>query len=132
MNWIWLIVGGGVGTLCRYGLNEWASGRFGPAWPFGTIGANGIGCLIIGLLLGFFESRFGTFAEAPLHWRLLLITGFLGALTTFSSYELEAFLFMRDGLWQKALVYLLGSIAIGLLLLWMGVQLGRLGAPKLS
>lgn len=127
MDKIWvLIVGGSIGTLCRYYLAEWGQARFGTFFPYATLLVNLLGCLIIGLLLGVFEKRFHALVEAPLQLRLLLMTGFLGALTTFSSYELEAFLLLRQGSWERALLYLAGSIVLGLLLILTGSKLGRL------
>lgn len=126
LNLLWLLLGGGMGTMCRYFINEWALPRLGSHLPYGTLGANLLGCLLIGLLLGVFESRFGSLTGAPTALRLLLITGFLGGLTTFSTYELEAFLYLRDGLWGRALAYLTLSIVLGLAVLWAGFQAGRL------
>lgn len=120
-----LIVGGSIGTLCRYFVAEWGQARFGSFFPYGTLLVNLTGCLIIGLALGIFEKRFQALIEVPLQLRLLLFSGFLGAFTTFSSYELEAFLFLREGQWERALLYLAGSIGLGLLLLLAGSKLGR-------
>lgn len=121
-----LILGGSIGTLGRYFLAEWGQTRLGSFFPYGTLLVNLLGCLIIGLLLGVFEKRFHALVEVPLQLRLLLITGFLGAFTTFSSYELEAFLFLRQGQWERALLYLTGSICLGLLLILTGSRLGRI------
>ena len=121
-----LIVGGSVGTLSRYFLAEWGQARWGAFFPYGTLLVNLAGCLIMGCLLGFFESRYGALVETPYQLRLLCLTGFLGALTTFSSYELEAFLFIRHGAWERALIYLGGSIVLGLLLMLAGFRGTRL------
>ncbi len=121
-----LILGGSIGTLSRYFLAEWGQSRFGGFFPYGTLLVNLLGCLIIGLLVGILEKRFHALVEVPLQLRLLLITGFLGAFTTFSSYELEAFLFLRQGQWERALLYLVGSIGLGLLLILTGSRLGRI------
>lgn len=121
-----LIAGGSIGVLCRYYLAEWGLSRFGSFLPYGTLIVNLTGCLLIGLMLGLFEKHFHELAEVPLQLRLLLITGFLGAFTTFSSYELEAFLLLRQGSWERALLYLAGSIVLGLLLIFLGVKLGRI------
>jgi CrcB protein len=118
---ILLVLGGSIGTLCRYYGAGWAQARWGDWLPFGTFFVNMVGCLILGLLLGFFESRYQSLVQVPVELRLLLITGFLGALTTFSSYELEALLYIRQGAWERALLYLMGSIVLGL-----GVMLGGL------
>ncbi len=120
-----LIVGGSIGTLCRYYLAEFGQSRFGSWLPFGTLLVNLVGCLIIGLLLGVFEKRYQALIEVPMQLRLLLMTGFLGAFTTFSSYELETVLLFRQGSWERALLYVVGSMVLGLLLVMAGMRLGR-------
>lgn len=123
---LWLALGGTLGTWCRFAFAEWAISRWSGYLPVGTLLANGLGCLLIGLLVGLLEARVGAVVEAPPELRLLLMTGFLGALTTFSAFELEAFLYMREGLWMRALLYLVGSLILGLLLLAGGFQAGRM------
>ncbi len=125
-NMFLLILGGSLGTVSRYYLAEWGQARFGTWLPYGTLLVNLGGCLIVGLLLGVLESRFHALAEAPVQLRLLLFSGFLGAFTTFSSYELEALLYFRQGLWERALLYLAGSIVLGLLLMAGGWHLARM------
>ena len=83
----------------------------------------------MGLLIGIFENRYHAISAAPLQWRLFCMTGFLGAMTTFSSYELEALLFLRQGAWERALIYLGGSIFLGISLMFLGLKLGQI-APK--
>jgi CrcB protein len=124
-NVVLLILGGSLGTLCRYVLAEWGNARFGLGFPYGTLLVNLTGCLIMGLLLGFLESRYHALTEAPYQLRLLLMTGFLGAFTTFSSYELEALLYLRQGAWERALLYLVGSIVLGLLVMVTGFHATR-------
>ena len=119
-----LVDGGSVGTLCRYFVAEWGQERFGTWLPYGTLLVNILGCLIMGLVLGWFETRHHALTEMPYVFRLLLMSGFLGAFTTFSSYQLEALLFLRQGAWERALLYLVGSVILGLLLMSAGVQLG--------
>lgn len=126
MSRLWLlIVGGSAGTVCRHYLATWGQARWGTALPFGTLLVNVLGCLIMGLLWGALERRFGALAGVPIELRLLLMSGFLGAFTTFSSYELETLLLFRQGAWERALIYALGSLLLGGLLLWLGARLGR-------
>jgi CrcB protein len=126
MNKIFLlIIGGSAGTLCRYYGATWGQALFGSRLPYGTLLVNLVGCLLIGFLLGFWENRFHAMTEAPSQLRLLFITGFLGAFTTFSSYELEAFLYFRQGAWEKALLYLAASIILGLGAILLGMKLGQ-------
>jgi CrcB protein len=127
LNKFWLLlIGGGVGTVCRYFLAEWGQARWGVHLPYGTLLVNMAGCCLMGILLGVLESRFGALDSAPYALRLLLISGFLGGLTTFSSYELETFLLFRHGAWERALLYALGSVALGLLVMLGGFRLTRL------
>lgn len=120
-----LLLGGSLGTLSRYFMAEWCQARWGLSFPYGTLSVNLTGCLIMGLILGFFEGRYGLLGSAPVLLRLFLMTGFLGALTTFSSYELEALLYLREGAWEKACLYLGLSVGLGLLLMWAGLQFTR-------
>lgn len=120
-----LIVGGAIGTLGRYFLAEWGQGVLGTNFPYGTLMVNVLGCLLMGCVVGFAESRYQALAEMPYQVRLLLMSGFLGAFTTFSSYELEALLLIRQGSWERALLYLAGSIALGLLVMVLGIKATR-------
>src|SRR5688572_25079244 len=104
-----LVVGGAIGTLSRYYLAEWGQSLWGSQFPYGTLLVNMLGCLLMGCVVGFAESRYQALVEMPYQLRLLLMTGFLGAFTTFSSYELEALLLLRHGAWERALLYLVGS-----------------------
>ena len=117
-----LIVGGAVGTLSRYYLAEWGQSVWGSHFPYGTLLVNMTGCLLMGCVVGFAESRYSGLIEMPYQLRLLLMTGFLGAFTTFSSYELEALLLLRAGAWERALLYLAGSVVLGLLVMWAGLR----------
>lgn len=121
-----LLLGGGIGTVCRYFVAEWGQARWGIHMPYGTFLVNMTGCLVIGILLGVFEVRFGSLSEAPLPLRILLISGFVGGFTTFSSYELETMTLFRQGAWERALLYAVGSLVLGLLILLVGFKVTRL------
>lgn len=121
-----LLLGGGLGTVCRYFMAEWGQARWGVHFPYGTLLVNMSGCLMMGILLGVLEARFGSLAASPYPLRLLLISGFLGGLTTFSSYELETLLLLRNGSWERALLYAVGSLILGLLILLAGFRATRL------
>ncbi len=121
-----LLLGGGLGTVGRFYLAAWGQARWGTHMPYGTLLVNLVGCSILGVLLAVFESRFGSLDAAPYSLRVLLISGFLGGLTTFSSYELETLLLLRHGAWERALLYAVGSVVLGLLLMLGSFRLGRL------
>lgn len=83
-NILLVMLGGSLGALCRYGVSLLAARWFGAGFPWGTLIVNLSGCLLIGLIFGMTER--GTTHPAE---RLFFVTGFLGALTTFSTYALE-------------------------------------------
>lgn len=120
INILLVIAGGGLGSACRYLFSLLAIKWFGSNFPMGTLGVNLIGCFLIGL--GF--SLAGRNIISP-SVRLLFMTGFLGGLTTFSTYALESTNFMRG----SQLLPALGNIAVnnlgGLALVFAGLWLGR-------
>lgn len=87
----------------------------------GTLIANAIGALLIGVLFVVITEK-GIIAES---WRHLLVVGFLGALTTFSTFSLEAVGLLQQGEWPTAMVYILASVIICMLLTWAGIELAR-------
>jgi len=102
-------VGGSVGSLARRWLGMMLNAHF-PTMPPGTLTANLVGGYIIGLAVAFF----GTYTALPPEWRLLVITGFCGGLTTFSTFSAEITALIQQGrlLWAMgaAATHLLGSI----------------------
>lgn len=126
-KWLYLIIGGSLGTILRYLLATWAVTQWPGSLPYGTLVANLLGCLIMGVILGCYEARLdaqasaiNAFATIPDHLRLFVIVGFLGALTTFSSIELESYLMVRQADVLKAGAYMLGSCFLGFFVLWFG------------
>jgi CrcB protein len=115
-----IAVAGALGALARWGLNGWFTERF-PTFPLGTLVINVTGSFLIGVLFVVFVER--TAASATV--RLALMTGFLGAYTTFSTFSLETFRLLEEGDMRAALVNVLLSVALGLLAVWLGVVAGR-------
>ncbi len=120
MNVVYLVVGGSLGTLARYYVTGWVSDA-SPARGLGVFVVNVAGCFVIGLFLTLSEERF----LWPSSLRLFVAVGFLGAFTTFSSWQWEAFqmLELRDV--AAAALNLGGSVACGLLAVYFGTVLGR-------
>lgn len=104
-------MGAALGAWLRWGLSLWLSVP-GQTVPWGTLAANWGGGFVIGFLVAFFDGH----QSLPPEWRLLLITGFLGGLTTFSTFSAEAMLLLQRGdyLWAIAHsgLHLLGSIVL--------------------
>jgi CrcB protein len=108
-----IMAGGGLGALCRYGLGL-AGGRvLGVGFPWGTFAANMIGCFLIGIAFGM-VGRAQWFTPEV---RLFFMTGFLGALTTFSTYALESVNYLRNGSHVALTNFLVNNVGGGLLVL---------------
>src|SRR5687767_9180111 len=102
MDFILVALGGGVGAVCRYGVGLLVVGRLDDSFPFNTLLVNVSGSLAIGILVA-------VLTEMMPAWRLLLIVGFLGGYTTFSSYTYEAVALAEAGSWGLAAWYIVGS-----------------------
>lgn len=121
MDYLWVGLGGFVGANARYALTGLVARRLGSGFPFGTLVVNVSGSLLIGLVLVLIVERFITDPA----WRLLLVVGFLGGYTTFSSYSFEAIILIEQGQWGRAAAYVVGSNLLGLLACYGGIALGR-------
>src|SRR3954465_8031874 len=121
MDYLWVGVGGFVGANARYILGNWIVGRLGPGFPAHTLIINVSGSFLIGVILTLLTERL----EVDPAWRLLLVVGFLGGYTTFSSYSFEALGLLRGGDWVAAAGYMLGSNVLGLVACAAGVVLAR-------
>ena len=110
LSWLAVGLGAALGAWLRWGLGVWLNANAAPV-PLGTLLANLGGGFVIGVAVAFFQSN----AALPLEWRLFLITGFLGGLTTFSTFSAEAMLLLQRGqygwVFAHSALHLLGSIA---------------------
>ena len=119
-SWLWVGLGGGMGAVARYFMQQSVQGRWPLAWPIGTGCVNAAGCLLAGLLLGLLERH-----ALGAAWRLLLITGVCGGFTTFSAFALENVALLRAGQVGLAALYAGGSVAVGVALAAAGYWLAR-------
>ncbi|MBF6601294.1 MAG: fluoride efflux transporter CrcB [Dehalococcoidia bacterium] len=113
--------GGFAGANARYWLARWIADRYGTAFPYGTLVINVSGSLVIGFLITYLNARLSL---SP-NYRLIFTTGFIGAYTTFSTYTYESLTLMQDGLWARAAAYLIGSVALGMAAVTVGMLIGR-------
>lgn len=113
--------GGFVGTCCRYLVTRWCAMLFSGSWPLGTFLVNVVGCFVFGVLLGLFEKT----QTVSTTESLLLVTGFCGGFTTFSAFAGEVCLLGDKGQLVTSLVYLLASVAIGVIMVIAGRALIR-------
>lgn len=118
--WLGIFIGGGLGSLCRYGLSDYFNTN--NFFPLGTLLANFVACLILGIILGV-EIKNG-----PLNGntRLALITGFCGGFSTFSSYSAETFQLVEQGAYSTAVGYALGSVVICFIAIGVGIFVSRM------
>ena len=116
MAYLFIFMGGGLGALCRFGISNLVNKLFISDFPHGTMVANVLGSFLIGLTIAWFESRSQVFE----HWRPLLVTGFLGGFTTFSSFSHETMqLFKKQGM-LDGLTNVGGNVLLCLLLVYIG------------
>ena len=116
-----IAVGGGIGSVTRYLTSVWAAGKFGADFPYGTLIVNVVGCYLIGLFMVIATERF----ILPPHVRLLVASGFLGGLTTFSSFGYETLKLMQDGALFPAIQNIAANLFIGLSATWLGIICAR-------
>lgn len=110
-------LGGFAGSGCRYLTGIAAKKMFGPSFPFGTFAVNVIGCFLIGLFFGFWTRQ----EMSPLI-NALLITGFCGGYTTFSSFSHDSYKMIQERQWGKLCIYVIPSVVLGLLMVWLGMK----------
>lgn len=119
-RYLCVLLGGGVGSLTRYLLGKAIVQRFPQSnFATGTFLINVTGSFLIGLLATLLLERF----RLPVEWHLVLVVGFLGGYTTFSSFEYDAYLATRGGHPWVGLLYLVGSVVAGYGAVWLGVLL---------
>ena len=122
MKWIALVTGGVAGTVARYALSGFVHRFTASDFPYGTLAVNLAGCLIIGFLSALSDEKFLLGSNG----RLLLMAGFCGAFTTFSTFMLETGNLIRDGETLRAFGNVAGSVAAGFLLFRLGILLAEL------
>jgi CrcB protein len=113
-------VGGFLGAIARYALGTYIGGRYGVRFPLGTFVINVSGSFLIGLILTLLART-----TASAYWRYLIPIGFIGAYTTFSTFEYETLRAIQDGQLMTGLLNLALSLVIGFIAVWGGVELGR-------
>lgn len=116
-RYLMVILGGATGSLARYMVGTAIMNRVGGRFPLGTVFINITGSFLIGFIMTLFTERLNPHPN----WRLLLVVGFLGGYTTFSSFEWEAFGLVRDGARWFALLNVVGSVVLGYFAVWLGV-----------
>ena len=117
-----LAIAGGMGALARYGLAGFVQKTGGTTFPWGTVVVNLTGCFLAGLLWSLFENRWNVSGQT----RTIVLVGFMGAFSTFSTFILETSTLLRSAQWLYAAANLTIQNGIGLLALFIGAALGRM------
>jgi CrcB protein len=121
MNIAIIGIGGALGAVARYGIGLWIGQRWGRSFPLGTFVINVSGSFLIGLLMTLLAERFTVNPQ----WRLLLVVGFLGAYTTFSTFEYETGALLKDGEWTFAMLNVILSVVAGFIALKFGEMIAK-------
>jgi fluoride exporter len=120
-KYLLIAVGGALGSIARFWVGSTVAGRMGTRFPYGTFVVNLTACIILGFSLALLDRR-SAFNPA---WRFLLPVGFVGAYSTFSTFEWETFANLQTGAFLIAAFYVVLSIVLGLAGVWCGVALAR-------
>jgi fluoride exporter len=113
-------IGGFLGAIARYELGVYIGSRFGGRFPFGTFVINMSGCFLIGVVVALLART----TLSP-YWRYLVPIGFIGAYTTFSTFEYETLRAVQDGQVITGLLNVVLSVVIGFVAVWLGAVIGR-------
>ena len=116
LGFVWVALGGAMGSVTRYGVTIGSSRLFGEGFPSGTLIVNVIGSFAMGLVMALLARKFADNEAA----RLFLTTGFLGGFTTFSAFSLDVFNLMQRGESGVAVIYVLVSVVLSILAVFGG------------
>jgi CrcB protein len=121
MRYVMIAVGGALGAMARYQVGVFVQSRVAAGFPWGTFVVNMTACVIMGLASTLLAER----VVGHPNWIFLIPVGFIGAYSTFSTLELDVFRAATEGAWLVGGVYVVSSIVLGYLSLWLGVIVAR-------
>lgn len=122
MHLLMIGLGGFCGALCRHATAQLMLAWRGPDYPYGTLTANLVGCFLIGLLVARFD---GQGLDSDHLARFFFLTGFLGSLTTYSTFSLETIKMLKTGSYLAALTHVGVHLLVGLSAVLAGLKLGE-------
>ena len=124
LRYLLIGVGGALGSIARYWVTTSVASKLGVAFPYGTLCVNLASCFVIGFLI----TSAGGGAGKRSAWRFLVAVGFIGAFSTFSTFEWETYSAARSGAFLVAGLYTGCSLIVGLLAVWAGTKLAKVTA----
>jgi len=108
--------------MARYWVNTMVTQRMGLRFPYGTFLINVSGCFLIGFFMYLLAER----GVLDAHWLYVIVVGFIGAYTTFSTFEYETMRALQDGQFGVGLLYVGSSLLAGFVMVWIGAQTAKL------
>ena len=120
-RYIAVALGGALGAMARYWIGNLVAERFPTRFPLGTLIINVSGSFIVGFFLSLVSER----VNIHPNWKLAVAVGFVGAYTTFSTFEYETFRLLENGILTGGLVNVLASLILGFAAVWGGIVVGR-------
>jgi CrcB protein len=123
-KYFFIALGGSLGSLARFWVGTAVANRLGTRFPYGTFVINLTACIIVGFAL----TILGKHAELNPAWRFLIPIGFVGAYSTFSTFEWETFANLQTGAFLIAASYVVLSVLLGLVGVWCGVLIARIAS----
>ena len=121
-KYLYVAIGGALGSLARFCIGSYVTNRLGTRFPYGTLIINITACAILGFCLTLMDRR----GEIHTAWRFLVPIGFVGAYSTFSTFEWEAYSSLEMGAFFIAPLYITASVLLGLFAVWCGILIAKL------
>jgi len=123
-NWLAVGAGGFVGAIARFqisqSLSDWSEAKYGRVWPLGTFAVNILGCLLIGALMALVMEK-----QLSERARLILVTGCLGSLTTFSTFGFETITLIREDRPMLGMANVGANLVVGLVAVVIGLSVAK-------
>ncbi len=120
-NVVLIFVGGGLGSVVRHYISKWINGLGAFSFPMGTLAANLLACLILGIIIGFADHKY----VMPPATRLFWTVGFCGGFSTFSAFSNETLTLLQGGFTLTAALYVGASLLLCVFAVYAGLYLGQ-------